>query len=227
MDESQKEKSQEQIAGGQAGESQNTGGGVLEVALEALERLTDAVEGLGQGEGEEEVRGPIEQLAVELRAAADRLSELVGGEVTQPEGPTGKGVAETVDAVRTLLQQVQSVLESAKGKEPVENPQTAADQGQPGEEPPAAPAAPADSSVAKGLSSVAATLSKLVELVGEQQQRLSRLEKRFGLPNSTPEREGNRPHQTDEVGWPMDLNRPYDKGSVDASVSFHDVAERS
>ena len=56
-----------------------------------------------------------------------------------------------------------------------------------------------------------------------QQQRLARLEKRFGLPNSAPS--GERRPKTDEedIGWPLDLNRPFDRESVDKATSFHDL----
>ena len=59
--------------------------------------------------------------------------------------------------------------------------------------------------------------------VKEQQQRLSTLEKGFGLPNSAATREqGGRP-DAEDVGWPLDLNRPFDRESVDKAVSFHDL----
>ena len=58
----------------------------------------------------------------------------------------------------------------------------------------------------------------------EQQQRLARMEKRFGLPNSAPTGERRvRADDNGEVGWPLDLNRPFDRESVDKAISFHDV----
>ena len=59
--------------------------------------------------------------------------------------------------------------------------------------------------------------------VQEQQQRLARLEKRFGLPNSAPSGERTPKAEDQDVGWPMDLNRPFDRESVDKATSFHDV----
>ncbi|MEZ5140891.1 MAG: hypothetical protein R2711_19585, partial [Acidimicrobiales bacterium] len=84
-------------------------------------------------------------------------------------------------------------------------------------------AAPADTGVSDQLSEVLTELRALTGTVKEQQQRLARLEKRFGLPNSSPS--GERPARTEpeDVGWPLDLNRPFDRESVDKGISFHDV----
>ena len=84
-------------------------------------------------------------------------------------------------------------------------------------------AAPADTGVSDQLSEVLTELRALTGTVKEQQQRLARLEKRFGLPNSSPS--GERPGRTEpeDVGWPLDLNRPFDRESVDKGISFHDV----
>jgi len=82
---------------------------------------------------------------------------------------------------------------------------------------------PQDDPLRKDLSGLTDSVKKLVEALKEQAQRLSKLEKRFGLPNSAPAREeGNRPEDED-VGWPMDLNRPFDRENVDKAVSFHDL----
>jgi hypothetical protein len=57
----------------------------------------------------------------------------------------------------------------------------------------------------------------------DQSQRLGRLEKGVGLPNSrqAPERPAARTG-AEEVSWPLDLNRPMDRESVDKTTSFHD-----
>ena len=36
-------------------------------------------------------------------------------------------------------------------------------------------------------------------------------------------RNHRRPVANEDVGWPMDLNQPKDRESVDKAVSFHDV----
>ena len=59
--------------------------------------------------------------------------------------------------------------------------------------------------------------------IAQQQQRLARLEKHHGLPNSKPSGEQPVRREVEDAGWPLDLNKPYDRESVDKAVSFHDV----
>lgn len=63
----------------------------------------------------------------------------------------------------------------------------------------------------------------LADTVRTQQERLGRVEKQFGLPNSAGPAE--RPSRVNEpdVGWPLDLNQPKDRENVDKAVSFHDL----
>jgi hypothetical protein len=77
--------------------------------------------------------------------------------------------------------------------------------------------------VGEELAQVLETLRSLTDGMREQGQRLGRLEKNVGLPNSrsAPERPSRRDGEEDE-GWPLDMNRPLDRASVDKSVSFHD-----
>ena len=78
--------------------------------------------------------------------------------------------------------------------------------------------------MAAKLDSVVTELRAIGETVKAQQQRLARMEKRFGLPNSAPI--GERPTRAEDeadVGWPLDLNRSLDRESVDKAISFHDV----
>ena len=82
----------------------------------------------------------------------------------------------------------------------------------------------APASVNTPLAALITELRALTDTVNEQQQRLSRLEKRFGLPNSTPTGESRRRDElTRDVSWPLDLNRDRDRETVDKAVSFHDV----
>ena len=53
--------------------------------------------------------------------------------------------------------------------------------------------------------------------------RLGRVEKQFGLPNSSANSETSVQSSKGEVGWPLDLNTPLDRASVDKGISFHDV----
>ena len=54
-------------------------------------------------------------------------------------------------------------------------------------------------------------------------QRLGRVEKQFGLPNSAAPAERISKASVEDVGWPLDLNKPKDRENVDKAVSFHDL----
>ena len=88
-----------------------------------------------------------------------------------------------------------------------------------------APSAPAESAspVAGSLATLADSFRSLSETVKEQQQRLGRVEKQFGLPNSAAPAERVSKATVEDVGWPLDLNKPKDRENVDKAVSFHDL----
>lgn len=88
---------------------------------------------------------------------------------------------------------------------------------------PAAPTTPAAPSVLESLSKLAESFRALSETVREQQQRLGRVEKQFGLPNSAAPAERVEQAPAEDVGWPLDLNKPKDRENVDKAVSFHDL----
>ena len=170
-------------------DSQSTAtGGVLEVAVEALERLTDAVEALEQAPEQEQA---LDGLIGELHTLTDRLTETAGG------GAKPKPEANPLEAVRTTLGEVVQLLER-QGK-------------------PAVP--PQENPLQQELTTLAGAVKELVSGLKDQAQRLSKLEKNVGLPNSTPATEKN----SEEIGWPLDLNRPCDRESVDKAVSFHEL----
>jgi hypothetical protein len=66
----------------------------------------------------------------------------------------------------------------------------------------------------------------VLDAVKKQQQRLARLEKQYGLPNSLPSGESRASLYDEDESWPRDLNAPVDRDSVDKSVSFHDVPRK-
>ena len=202
---------------------------MLEAAVQALERLTETVETLGALAGGD-ARLQIGEIAAELRALADRLVESAGAEPAAPPEPEGD-LAVIIESVRATLQQVGSLIDASKAAPAKAKPKTdgpAADAKDKNEKRDPAPGdatapPPQDDPLKKDLSGLTDSVKKLVEALKEQAQRLSKLEKRFGLPNSAPAREeGNRPEDED-VGWPMDLNRPFDRENVDKAVSFHDL----
>ncbi|HEU4412791.1 MAG TPA: hypothetical protein VFS43_46535 [Polyangiaceae bacterium] len=185
--------------------------GPLGVALSALESLTEAVELLStvaDGEG----AADLPTLAGELREAADALAGAAGYEPSSDEGEAGdEGSAEAegagdvnavITAVRSTLADVQALLAGA-----------ADDAG----------ATPADKAAGDGgLGAVATALKALTAAVAAQGERLVALEKRAGVPQSRSPEAPPRPAAPAEVSWPLDLNRPLDRASVDRTVSFHD-----
>ena len=175
----------------------------IEIATTALQNITDAVDALGHA-SDDKARDRVTALAKELQTAAAQL----GG---TPAAPVDKGDFDAVlSSVRATLERVGRTLSAA-------HPKTAA-------EPATKPAAPTPPNLAAKLDEVLAAVRALGETVKAQQQRLAQVEKRFGLPNSAPtgERAGRAVEDAD-IGWPLDLNRPYDRESVDKAVSFHDL----
>jgi len=199
----------------------------LSVAVAALEGLTEAVELLGAA-AEPKGRARLAELAGELGTVSARLAELTGASpasaavaeethASTDDGPDSLG--ETVGAVRNTLARIAALLEGAPPSTSTRVPPEAAtanDGTTAASDEPKVATAPIDEMIA--------TLAALTETVKEQQQRLARMEKRFGLPNSAPAGEAQRrPRLEEDVSWPMDLNRGLDRENVDKAVSFHDV----
>ncbi|MBK8009804.1 MAG: hypothetical protein IPK13_00500 [Deltaproteobacteria bacterium] len=188
----------------------------LILATQALEALTEAVEVLGTV-SEEEARARVAELARELHMVATRL----GGAMNAGEMPAAAPAADTAPDLGSVIASVRSVLERvgqmiaqpAPDATPVE-----------AKKPEATKTDDTSDAVATKLDSVVTELRAIGETVKAQQQRLARMEKRFGLPNSAPI--GERPTRAEDeadVGWPLDLNRSLDRESVDKAISFHDV----
>ncbi len=182
----------------------------IATATAILERLTSAVEMLGEATDDDADQILIE-LAGELSEAAAEIAEAAGvAEDEEEAGDAAKSasVAETVGKVRAILGEVSSMLAKAKAGDT--EPPT-----------PKTPAPAGDAQVSKQLENVATSLRTLTEAVKEQGQRLARVEKGTGLPNSRTHDE-RPPAREEDVGWPLDLNRPLDRESVDKATSFHD-----
>lgn len=187
----------------------------LILATQALEALTEAVEVLGTV-SEEEARARVAELARELHMVATRLGGAMNaGEMpAAPAADTGPDLGSVIASVRSVLERVgQMIAQPAPDATPVE-----------AKKPEATKADDASDAVAAKLDTVVTELRAIGETVKTQQQRLARMEKRFGLPNSAPI--GERPTRAEDeadVGWPLDLNRSLDRESVDKAISFHDV----
>ena len=194
-------------------------GDALGIATTALEALTNAIEQLGQIAGDADTTPIVAELAEELSSVAGQLASAAGVE------PTASGassdVSGAVEGVRSMLAQVAELLASSATKNAAEQAPLGAPTPAASEPQPAAQASEPDE-VSKQLASVAASMRTLADSMKDQSQRLGRLEKGVGLPNSrqAPERPA-RP-ASDEVSWPLDLNRPMDRESVDKTTSFHD-----
>jgi len=205
-----------------ADETQADGDSPLGAAIAALESLTAIVELLSSTEaGGADER--LATLAEQLRTTAEGVLKRAGLASTPDEAPatvpaTTDGaptnlladVTAAKDAISRLADLAKKALplptEKRKPEPPAESP---------------VPAVPATDALGK----LAESFKALAETVKEQQQRLGRVEKHFGLPNSAAPGEAVSKVKptTEAIGWPMDLNQPKDRESVDKAVSFHDV----
>lgn len=201
----------------------------LGAAVAALEGLTDVVELLSSMAGEADPR--LARLAEQLGSTAEQLLARIGvsSEETSDAQPvearatpraTGTGAAGATAKLQASLAAMKAAarrLSSGCAKPPAAG--KAAKAGD-------APAASADAeavATAKGLTSVSESLKQLTDVMKAQHQRLSRLEKQSGLPNSAAPAEHLTKAAPEDLGWPMDLNKPMDRENVDKALSFHDV----
>jgi hypothetical protein len=188
-------------------------GKALAVAVQALEQLTAAVELLASEDRAESTR--LSGLAAELHSVASQLAALANGS----DPSTGTGSQD--DALSAFLGSIEQALGQAKGLMG-ERPQP--NTGAPSENQPRGASGPTPSAaLSKQLGELTEAMRGLSTSIAQQQQRLARLEKHHGLPNSKPSGEQPVRREVEDAGWPLDLNKPYDRESVDKAVSFHDV----
>ena len=160
-------------------------------------------------------------LAAELKATAEALLARAGvapAEASAEVGDAADGEDNsepTFEAHLAAAREALAQLASLTAAKPTPAPEP------PPPEAPKAPVLPQE--LTASLAAMTESFRALAETVKEQQQRLARVEKQFGLPNSAPSTERVRKAEPEEVGWPMDLNHPMDRESVDKAVSFHDL----
>ena len=182
------------------------------MALAALESLTDIVELLGDDDSDPRIAA----LAEQLRTTSEQLLEQAGlaGPEEADEPKKTKSVADNLSAAKAAAARLRR-----SGRKP--NP----------EEDEPTEGAPKDDATKKvdlapiteGLAKLNESFKALSESVTSQAQRLSRVEKQFGLPNSIPTQPPTpKTKPDDEVAWPLDLNNPLDRDSVEKSLSFHE-----
>jgi hypothetical protein len=193
----------------------------LGAALAALESLTAIVELLGSL-GADSTDTRLAALAQQLRSTAEQILERTGfsepsatdaasTEVTAnaksteaPKEPSGfsADVTAAKEALKRLAELASAALPVATNKQAT---------------PDAAPG------LTESLTKLTESFRQLSDTVKEQQQRLGRVEKQFGLPNSAAPAERVSKAADVDVGWPLDLNKPKDRENVDKAVSFHDL----
>jgi hypothetical protein len=193
-------------------------GTALGAALSALESLTGLVELLGSL-GADQADARLAELAEELRAVAEALLARNAGDDEDVEarakGADGEPAAPSDFAGNvTAAKQALARLAELAAKVPAAKTEPT--------EPAPAPATTTPN-VTESLAKLADSFRSLSETVKEQQQRLGRVEKQFGLPNSAAPAERVSKATVEDVGWPLDLNKPKDRESVDKAISFHDL----
>jgi hypothetical protein len=191
----------------------------LGAAVAALESLTDMVE-LLSALGGEATDPRLAMLAEQLATASTQLLGRIG--ISTEEDESEPVAARAPEAATPEPKTLQANLASAKAAvqrlasrraKPVE---PKVDKG-------AEAPSPEGAAVAKSLASLSESFRALSDTVKQQQQRLGRMEKQFGLPNSAAPAEQVSKAAPEEVGWPLDLNKPMDRENVDKALSFHDL----
>jgi hypothetical protein len=196
-------------------------GTALGAALTALESLTGLVELLGSL-GADQADARLAELAEELRAVAEALlARTVGDDEVEARAKGDDATPADFAGNVTAAKQALARLAELAAKVPSAKTETPT----PPEPAPATKEAPATATpnVAESLAKLADSFRALSDTVKEQQQRLGRVEKQFGLPNSAAPAERVSKASVEDVGWPLDLNKPKDRESVDKAISFHDL----
>lgn len=142
--------------------------------------------------------------------------------LTSTDGIDGVRVVEVAQHLRALADALEEDEDDSEDEKDVEARAKAAN---PAPAPQPAPPAPSPDAagVMEGLTKLTDAVRALEGSVKEQHQRLGRVEKQFGLPNSSAPAERPPKPTVEDVGWPLDLNKPLNRESVDKALSFHDV----
>lgn len=191
----------------------------LGAAVAALESLTDMVE-LLSALGGEATDPRLAMLAEQLASASTQLLARVGVDTEEDEAePVEARAPEPAAPVPKTLQANLASAKAAVQRLAGRRAKPAA----PKVDKVAEQASPEASALTKSLASLSESFRALSDTVKQQQQRLGRMEKQFGLPNSAAPAEHVSKAAPEEVGWPLDLNKPMDRENVDKALSFHDL----
>jgi NADH dehydrogenase/NADH:ubiquinone oxidoreductase subunit G len=220
-----------------------SGGSALDSALAALESLTSIVEALGElGANRADTR--LAELARELKDTAEQILTQVGDEppptdeLESTDDINAEGAEGASDPASSEAQA--KAKGSSKGKTPgkakgktspkppskkprKDEEDGASDEETDEEELDAEELKAAKAVLTTSVAKLTEAVQSLTQSVTEQQQRLGRVEKQFGLPNSASPAEKVSKASDEAVGWPLDLNQPMDRQSIDKAVSFHEL----
>jgi hypothetical protein len=182
----------------------------LGLALAALESLTDIVELLGSDIDDADPR--IAALAEQLRTTGEQLLSQAGLSEKEDGDETEKARSIADNLVATKA----AVARLRRGKKPAPKEDVPAEKEK--DDTKKVDLAP----ITDGLAKLTDSFKALSDSVTAQAQRLGRVEKQFGLPNSIPTQPPAPKPTEHDVAWPLDLNNPLDRDSVEKSLSFHE-----
>ncbi len=165
----------------------------LDAGARALEAVTSAVEAIASGASGSE---QLAQLGPELTEAVDALFGKLGIERQCTETAEGDSL---VDSLRNALAEIRTAR--GKAHQRVDESLT---------------------SFREALDGLKEVVQTLVKSIGDHTERLTRVEKQFGLPNSgTRDPKPTEVQKSEEGNWPLDLNNPVDR-DIEKAVSFLD-----
>jgi pyruvate/2-oxoglutarate dehydrogenase complex dihydrolipoamide acyltransferase (E2) component len=191
--------------------------------------MHDAPQDTAPAEGESHATSDTSKAEDTLLTAAQQALEAVTALVealSSTDGIDGVRVVEVAQHLRALADALEEDEDDSEDEKAVEARAKAANP-VPAPQPTPQPAPPAPSpdasGVMEGLTKLTDAVRALEGSVKEQHQRLGRVEKQFGLPNSSAPAERPPKPAVEDVGWPLDMNKPLNRESVDKALSFHDV----
>ncbi|NNC15224.1 hypothetical protein HJC22_05675 [Corallococcus exiguus] len=187
--------------------------------------MHDAPQDTSQAEGDNHAASDTSKADDAVLAAAQQALEAVTALVealTSTDGIDGVRVVEVAQHLRALADALEEDEDDSEDEEDVEARAKAANPAPAPQPTPPAPS-PDASGVLEGLTKLTDAVRALEGSVKEQHQRLGRVEKQFGLPNSSAPAERPPKPAVEDVGWPLDMNKPLNRESVDKALSFHDV----
>lgn len=183
--------------------------------------MHDAPQDTSLAEGASSTTSDTSKAGDSVLAAAQQALEAVTALVealASTDGADSVRVVEVAQHLRTLA----DALEEDEDEDDVEARAKAGNPAPPPQPVPPAPG-PDASGVMESLTKLTDAVRALEGSVKEQHQRLGRVEKQHGLPNSSAPAERPPKPTVEDVGWPLDLNKPLNRESVDKALSFHDV----